>query len=127
MNSKYIIGGIIVLVFIGIAAMNFEKSVTRYVSFAEAKVSRSTVQVKGARVPGSEHFDPESKTFNFKLIGEDGEEFEIIYPDVKPSNFERAVEVVVIGRYQTGQFHAEDVLVKCPSKYEAEVAEGIKS
>ena len=64
------------------------------------------------------------ETFNFKLADAKGEEFHVVYKGVKPSNFEQATEVVAIGRFNNGIFEAEQLLVKCPSKYEAE---GIKS
>jgi cytochrome c-type biogenesis protein CcmE len=38
----------------------------------------------------------------------------------KPSNFEQAVSIVAIGHYDAsrGVFLADDLLVKCPSKYQ---------
>jgi cytochrome c-type biogenesis protein CcmE len=47
----------------------------------------------------------------------------VIYNGVKPANLEEAEEIVVIGRYTQGQFEADQLLVKCPSKYQAEGAE----
>jgi hypothetical protein len=38
----------------------------------------------------------------------------------KPNNFEAASQVVAIGSYKDGVFYAEDMLVKCPSKYQGE-------
>lgn len=127
MKAKYIIGLVIIVIFVIFAGMNFQKSLTPYVSLAEAKAKGKTVQIKGARVEGSEHWDPETKTFNFKVHDETGEEVLIIYNGVKPSNFEHATEIVVRGKYSGGVFEADELLVKCPSKYEAEVAEGVRS
>jgi cytochrome c-type biogenesis protein CcmE len=42
---------------------------------------------------------------------------------VKPANFEDAVSIVAIGRYENGVFAAEKLLVKCPSKYQGEEIE----
>jgi cytochrome c-type biogenesis protein CcmE len=47
----------------------------------------------------------------------------VTYRDVKPANFEEAVSIVAIGTYRTGAFHAEKLLVKCPSKYQGEETE----
>ena len=41
------------------------------------------------------------------------------YRGVIPGNFDQAVSVVAIGRYQGDHFEAEQLLVKCPSKYQA--------
>ena len=42
----------------------------------------------------------------------------ILYNGVKPGNFEQATEIVAIGQYQNGGFEADQLLVKCPSKYQ---------
>jgi cytochrome c-type biogenesis protein CcmE len=123
MKPKYIVGILIVLVFIAFAAINLSKSLTPYVSLTEAKKSNKVVQVKGQRVAGSENFDMEKKIFSFKMTDDKGEQFEVVYHGVKPANLEQAEEIVVIGRYTQGIFEAEQLLVKCPSKYQAEGAD----
>lgn len=120
MRPKYIIGIIIIVVFIVFAAINLSKSLTPYVSLDEAKKSKKVVQVKGYRVSGSEYFDVENKILRFQMMDDKGQKFEVIYNGVKPANMEQAEEIVVIGRYVQGRFEAEQLLVKCPSKYQAE-------
>ena len=123
MKIKYIVGILIIVGFIAFAAINLSKSLTPYVSLDDAKKSTKVVQVKGQRVVGSEHFDIDSKVFKFKMADDKGEQFEVIYNGVKPANLEQAEEIVVIGRYTKGHFEADQLLVKCPSKYQAEGAE----
>lgn len=120
MRPKYIIGIIIIVVFIVFAAINLSKSLTPYVSLDDAKKSKKVVQVKGYRVSGSEYFDVENKILRFQMMDDKGQKFEVIYNGVKPANMEQAEEIVVIGRYVQGRFEAEQLLVKCPSKYQAE-------
>ena len=43
---------------------------------------------------------------------------DVVYSDIKPGNFDQARDIVAIGRYQGGAFHASKLLVKCPSKYQ---------
>lgn len=124
MKPKYIIGLAIIGAFIVFAGMNLKKSLTPYVSLEDAKRTGAVVQVKGQRVPGTEKFNMDDQVFNFEMTDEKGEKFKVVYDGVKPSNFEQATEVVAIGRYDNGIFHAEQLLVKCPSKYEAE---GVKT
>jgi len=124
MKAKYIIGLLVIVAFIVFAGMNLKKSLTPYVSLSDAKRTNAVVQVKGQRVPGSENFDMDSQIFNFEMTDQDGEKFKVVYDGVKPSNFEQATEVVAIGKYNNGVFKAEQLLVKCPSKYEAE---GVKT
>ncbi|MFZ0390616.1 MAG: cytochrome c maturation protein CcmE [Calditrichia bacterium] len=123
MKPKYIVGILIIVVFIIFAAINLSKSLTPYVTVEEARKSSSVVQVKGQRVPGSEHFDVDQKQFSFRMADESGKEFQVLYNGVKPANMEQAEEIVVIGRFNGPQFEAEQLLVKCPSKYQAEGAE----
>ena len=65
MKLKYIIGLLVILVFVVFAAINLTKSLTPYVSVQEARKSQKVVQVKGRRVVGSENFDIENKIFRF--------------------------------------------------------------
>ena len=48
----------------------------------------------------------------------------VVYHGVIPGNFDQATSIVAIGRYQDGVFAAEQLLVKCPSKYQAEAEKG---
>ncbi len=117
MRSKYIIGGLIIVVFTVWAAISFNSSLTPYVTISEAKLSSSVVQVKGERL-GEGNFDLQSNQFVFRIKDEEGQEIKVIYNGPKPGNFDQASHVVCIGQYKNGQFHAKDLLVKCPSKYQ---------
>jgi cytochrome c-type biogenesis protein CcmE len=120
MKPKYIVGAVIIVAFIIFATLSLRESLTPYVSLAEAQQTDAIVQVKGQRVDGSDYFDMEEKIFKFKMTDDTGQEFDVTYPGVKPSNFEQATEVIAIGRFTSGKFEAEQILVKCPSKYQAE-------
>lgn len=119
MNKKHIIGGLIILVFGYYAITSFDSSITPYVSIEEAIESGTTVQVKGTRAnPGM--FDVENNVFTFTLEDENGKKIDVIYDGAKPGNFDQATEVVCQGQYKDGKFHAKNILVKCPSKYQEE-------
>ncbi|HID37939.1 MAG TPA: cytochrome c maturation protein CcmE [Calditrichaeota bacterium] len=119
MRSKYIIGGIIIVVFTIWAGISFQDSLTPYVSIKEAKKTDKTVQLKGERLDNG-YFDMENNLFRFKLKDENGEILQVVFDGAKPGNFDQATHVVCVGRYQNGVFHAKDILVKCPSKYQEE-------
>jgi len=119
MKSKYIFGIVIIVGFIIWAGISFNKTLTPYVSIAEAKSSSSVVQVKGKRADDGT-FDTADNLFTFNLIDEKGERITVIYDGAKPGNFEQATEVVCVGQYENGKFHAKEILVKCPSKYTEE-------
>jgi cytochrome c-type biogenesis protein CcmE len=42
----------------------------------------------------------------------------VIYHGSIPNNFESSTNIVVTGKYSDGNFHATDILTKCPSKYQ---------
>ena len=119
MRSKYIIGGIIIIAFTIWAGISFQDSLTPYVSIREAKKTDKTVQLKGERIDNG-YFDVKKNLFRFKLKDENGEILQVVYDGAKPGNFDQATHVVCVGRYQNGVFHATDILVKCPSKYQEE-------
>jgi len=124
MKKAYWVGTVVVLAFLALGLSTFTKSMTPYVSFDEAKASKRTVQVMGALEKGTSRYDIESKTLHFSLVDpETKAALPVAYRDVKPANFEEAVSIVAIGRYQEGAFHAEKLLVKCPSKYQGEEVE----
>jgi hypothetical protein len=60
----------------------------------------------------------------FKLKDSHDEVMPVVYRGVIPGNFDQATSVVAIGRYKSDHFEAEQLLVKCPSKYQARGREG---
>lgn len=124
MKKAYWIGAAVVLAFLALGLTTFTKSMTPYVSFDEARASKRTVQVMGALEKGTSRYDIETKTLHFTLVDEKTRiALPVAYRDVKPANFEEAVSIVAIGRFQNGAFQAEKLLVKCPSKYQGEETE----
>jgi len=118
MKIKYIIGAIVIIAF-GIYGFNsFKSSITPYVSIDDAIASGTTVQVKGVRGT-SGNFDVKANVFKFTLEDEKGKKINVVYDGAKPGNFDQAKEIVCIGEYKDGTFHAKNILVKCPSKYQA--------
>ena len=118
MNKKYIIGAVAVVALVLFGVMNLRKSVTPYVGFDEAKQAKAVVQVNGKLVRNSSKFDPRSTLLTFSVHDPNGKILPVVYHKAPPANFENAAGMVLIGQYQNGAFQAENILVKCPSKYE---------
>ena len=55
--------------------------------------------------------------FSFWLKDVNGEEKQVILHKSKPQDFERSEQIVLIGSAQGDAFHANEILMKCPSKY----------
>jgi len=118
MKLKYIIGIVVITIFIVFGALSFRKNLTPYVGFEEAKNSNSSVQIIGEVVSGETKYNLENQKFYFNLKDPEGEKMRVVFNGVKPANFEQATNVVVIGKYEEGFFFADQILVKCPSKYQ---------
>jgi cytochrome c-type biogenesis protein CcmE len=114
----YAIGGVLVAAFLAYGATSFKSNLTPYVSFEEAMRKPAKVQVAGSLVPDSTAYVVESEKLEFGIQDEDGTRMKVLYDGVKPGNFEEATEIVAIGSYHDNAFHAEQLLVKCPSKYQ---------
>ena len=71
--------------------------------------------------------DTASSSLRFTLRdAQSGDTMRVRFDGLKPANFEDAISIVAIGRYDadTQEFAASKLLVKCPSKYQgAEVKE----
>ena len=105
------------LVWFGVTA--FQSSLTPYRSFTDARASGGYVQVNGT-LPDPQDSRSTAGVLHFRLEDEEGEILDVAYEGVKPANFEQATSVVAIGQYKEGVFKADQLLVKCPSKYQAE-------
>ncbi len=120
MKNKYIFGGFIIVVFLGLMMYLFTQSNIEYADdFAQVKITTKTVKATGSWVKEKNYdINKDEKTFSFFISDEKGNEMKVVYEGTIPNNFESATSVVVTGKYQNGYFHAKDILTKCPSKYE---------
>lgn len=125
MNNKYIFGGFIIVVFLGLMAYLFTQTNISYENnFSEIVKSDKTIKATGAWVKEKSYrIDKENNLFSFYMTDNNGKEMKVIYKGTIPNNFESATSVVVTGKYQNGIFQASDILTKCPSKYEEQFTE----
>ncbi|MBC8015974.1 MAG: cytochrome c maturation protein CcmE [Sporomusaceae bacterium] len=119
MKRRHGIGIGIIAIFIIFSVMNFQSSLTPYVTFAQAKTMSSSVQVRGVLASEQVVMTDDGQAVKFKLRDEKGQEAMVVYKGAKPDNIEQATSIVAIGKYQNDQFIAEKLLVKCPSKYQS--------
>ena len=62
----------------------------------------------------------DANRFTFYMTDEKGVEKKVIYNKPKPQDFEKSEKVVIIGSMKNDEFHATSLLLKCPSKYNAD-------
>jgi cytochrome c-type biogenesis protein CcmE len=121
MNVKVILAGVIIVAALVFGGISFVDTNVEYTDFQAAATTSKKVQVKGTWVrEKTSEFDGAKSQFVFYMKDDNGDEVRVVLDGAKPNNFELAEAIVVKGRYQDGYFHANDILTKCPSKYEAD-------
>jgi len=123
-TMKFIIGGVVVAVVIGaLIATSFSGSTSDYLTVAEVKAlgpdQTRDSRVAGEIVPDSVEWNTRELHLTFEVEDSTGQ-LAISYYGPQPDMLVDAVEAVVVGKYDpaTEVFEAEELLMKCPSKYE---------
>ena len=115
------IGPILATIAIGAALVGggtaFVKNLTPYISFAEAQKTNATVQVMGGLAKTSVKLIDGNLAFTL-IDKKNGDCLPVVFGHTKPANFEMAVEITAIGHWDGRIFQADNLLVKCPSKYQ---------
>ncbi len=121
MKKTHIIGIIIIAVAIGFL-MTANKDVTTYGSFGEATAGE-TVKIVGQLCKDKTiTYDPanDPNYLSFFVKDKKGDERKVILKAAKPQDFERSESIVLTGQMAGEEFVANDMLMKCPSKYKDE-------
>lgn len=91
------------------------------IEFNQIEEQSGRFQIKGVPLKGADASFEEGDYFVFTIENENKERIQVRHTGIKPGNFDEANEVVVIGRVnKEGQVISDKLLVKCPSKYEAD-------
>ena len=81
------------------------------------------VRLSGKVLPDSVETDPATNTLRFSIADKKnttGTSIPVVYSGVVPDAFKPDADVVLEGKLTTaGTFEADNLLVKCPSKYQA--------
>ena len=126
MNFKVILALVLLVVAATVGVSSFKKTMTPYINFAEARNASGLVQVNGKLADKDYVLKAQEQFLRFNLRDEQGTVMPVEYRGVIPGNFDQAVSVVAIGKYQGDHFEAQQLLVKCPSKYQAEADKAAK-
>ncbi|MCX7798449.1 MAG: cytochrome c maturation protein CcmE [Melioribacter sp.] len=125
MKNKYMFGGIIIVVFLGLMIYLFTQTNVQYENdFAKVMKSGKTVKATGTWLRDrSYELDKTNKIFSFYIKDINGNVMKVIYHGAMPNNFESSTSIVVTGKYSNGVFQATDILTKCPSKYQEQTVQ----
>jgi cytochrome c-type biogenesis protein CcmE len=109
------------LIFVVLISGLFTSNISPYVSVTQLKgdnMVQKNIQVYGEVIVDTINYDRDSGMLTFDLT--DGNSSVTIRHQGMVNNLQNSTEVVAIGEYGGDVFQADRVLVKCPSKYEAE-------
>jgi cytochrome c-type biogenesis protein CcmE len=116
-------GAILGLVTIAVAIaviMSLYSSASTYGSFRDAKLTAGELRVVGYLDKQKElHYDAakDANYFSFYVKDKKGGECKVVFIGTKPQDFEKSEQIVLTGQMVGSEFHASDILMKCPSKY----------
>ncbi|MCC6726247.1 MAG: cytochrome c maturation protein CcmE [Saprospiraceae bacterium] len=119
MKKIYIVA-LVMLVAASFMLIKSPPEVSTYSDFATAKTSQKAVKIAGQLSKDKEmYYEPtkDPNYFTFFVKDDKGEERKVIFLDKKPKDFEMSEQIVITGKMQGEEFLAEEMLLKCPSKY----------
>lgn len=118
MSRNHLIALVLIAVSIG-AIFSTLGDASTYVTFAEAEKDPGQVYTVIGTLDTSRgmHYAARENLFTFYALDKNGMSREVLYAQPKPQDFERAEEVTMKGYSREGHFYAEEILMKCPSKY----------
>ena len=129
MRNKYLFGGFIIVLFLGFMVYLFTQSNIKYENdFEKVKSQDKIVKATGSWVKEKSYeIDRQNRIFSFYMTDTQGHEMRVVFNGTMPNNFESAKSVVVTGEYKNGCFQASNILTKCPSKYEGQNIQNVKT
>jgi cytochrome c-type biogenesis protein CcmE len=120
MKKIHIVGIIIIAVAIGVIVYSLGSNAS-YANFSEAISNPDTeyhvVGKLNKIIPVN--YDPKinADECSFFMTDNNGLEKKVVLHKSVPQDFQKSEQIVVIGKMQGADFHANDILMKCPSKY----------
>lgn len=132
-RKRFLIVGLAVAIAMGYLGFTAFQGASMYYLTVDELLARNDaaygeqVRLMGKVEDGSVVKNSESDTLRFAVTNEDGTSLPVVYSGMVPDAFKQGADVVVEGSLtQAGTFQADSLLVKCPSKYEADPADQTK-
>jgi cytochrome c-type biogenesis protein CcmE len=123
MKTTHIIAILAVAIITGIIITTFSSSGT-YSYFEEAYAHPGRdfhiIGTLNTGKPLEYNSQVDHNLFSFYMFDQEGKESKVIYRGAKPQDFEKSEQVVIIGSTEGDVFHAKQLLLKCPTKYNEE-------
>ncbi len=121
MKRTHIIGLVFIAVLVGALSVMLSKGFSRYECFDSkyAKQGKEFTVVGYLNKEKGITYKPEinPNQFSMYVIDESKNEKLVIVNKAKPRDIERSEKVVITGKMEGDTFNANEILLKCPSKY----------
>lgn len=128
-RMKFVVGGVLILVaLVYLITTAVTTTAQYYLTVAEFWEKAPSLGSRGARVSGqvigtSIRVDTAAHTVSFQIVDDEAapdRPLTVVYEGPKPDLLREEASAIVEGRLgEDGIFHADNVLLKCPSRYEA--------
>lgn len=130
MKKSHIIG-IVVIAIAVFVIISTAGDASTYVNFEEAKALSESGQNEKVHVVGQLKKNTDGEivgvepsedklTVTFLMVDNQQKTNKVFYNKPMPPDLKQSEQVVVIGKYKQDIFYANQILLKCPSKYEEE-------
>ena|ERR1700679_3716523 len=119
MKKSSIFGLVVIAIAIGVIVVIYAGAST-YGSFNDAKQSESVLRVVGKLDKQKALYYDAAKDanyFSFYVKDKNNEECKVVFRNTEPQDFEKSEQIVLTGQMVGNEFHASEILMKCPSKY----------
>jgi cytochrome c-type biogenesis protein CcmE len=119
MKKSAILGLVTIAIAIAVIVALAAKT-SSYGTFMDAKKTESELRVVGQLDKQKALYYDATKDanyFSFYVKDKKGEECKVVFTGTKPQDFERSEQIVLTGQMVGTDFHASEILMKCPSKY----------
>lgn len=127
MKKSHIFGLIVIAIAIGVV-ISTASDASSYVSFTAAQEMQTEGDDNIVNIVGELKKDEsgiivglspseDKLSFSFILVDENNFEQKVYYMEPMPTDFTKSEKIVIKGKYNKDHFIADQILLKCPSKY----------
>jgi len=116
----YVAGIVLLAGFAVLTGMELMNASTPYVTRVAdlSSFGDRQIQFKGTILHQRTRYHAAGMDLRFTLADDKGKTVDVSYDGPKPGNFDTCDCAVVRGVYRGGRFRAEQVFLKCPSRYQ---------
>ena len=123
-KTKFIVGGVIIaLAIVYLIYTGVQSSAAYFLTVDElyakgVAIDNQIVRVAGKVDAATIDFNNRDLLLTFDVTSETGQHMQVIFNGPKPDQMREGAEAIVEGKYDGQAFTAQNLLLKCPSRYE---------